>query len=358
MGPETFVELGGWPTVLRALVAGDDLTSVQSAAALTEVLEGAATPAQTAAFIIGLRCKGETVDEMTGLVQAMISAAVQVRLPAELKPVDTCGTGGAPTRRAHALNVSTMAALVIAGAGVPVCKHGGRAASATSSSADLLESLGVAIDLGAGGVARCVTDVGMGFCFAPRFHAAMRHAGPVRRELGVPTVFNFLGPLANPAGVRRQVVGVSDPRMASTMVGVLQGNGAERAMVVAGHDGLDELTTTTTSSVLELRDGEVRSYTVDPVDLGLARAEPGDLAGGDPAANAAILGELLGGGGGARRDIVVLNAAAGLLVGGLVDHLADGVEAAQAALDDGRAGAVLQHLVATSQAAATWAANR
>ena len=355
MGTGTLAELGGWPTVLRALVAGDDLTATHAAAALAEVLEGAATPAQTAGFIIGLRCKGETVEEMTGLVEAMLAAAVQVRLPEGLEPVDTCGTGGAPTRRAHALNVSTMAALVIAGAGVPVCKHGGRAATATSSSADLLEALGVAIELGAGGVARCVTDVGMGFCFAPRFHAAMRHAGPVRRELGVPTVFNFLGPLANPAGVRRQVVGVSDPRMAATMVGVLRGKGAERAMVVSGHDGLDELTTTTTSSVLELRDGEVRSYSVDPVDLGLDRAEPGDLAGGDPAANAAILGELLGGARGPRRDIVVLNAAAGLLVGGVVDDLAGGVEAAQAALDDGRAGAVLSQLVATSQAAATWA---
>jgi anthranilate phosphoribosyltransferase len=355
---QTLAELGGWPTVLRALVAGADLTSEQAAAALTEVLEGAATPAQTAAFIVGLRCKGESVEEMTGLVRAMVDAAVQVRLPDDVEAVDTCGTGGAPTRRLHALNVSTMAALVVAGAGVPVCKHGGRAASANSSSADLLEALGVAIDLGAGGVARCVTDVGMGFCFAPRFHPAMRHAGPVRRELGVPTVFNFLGPLANPAGVRRQVVGVSDPRMAPTMIGVLQGKGAERAMVVAGHDGLDELTTTTTSSVLELRDGEVRSSTVDPLDLGLARADPADLAGGDPAANAAILGDLLAGVRGARRDIVVLNAAAGLLVGGLVDDLADGVEAAQAALDDGRTEAVLQHLVATSQAAATWAANR
>ena len=355
MGAGSLAALGGWPTVLRALVAGEDLTATQAAAALAEVLEGAATPAQTAALVIGLRCKGETVEEMTGLIEAMLGAAVQVRLPEGLEPVDTCGTGGAPSRRTSALNVSTMAALVIAGAGVPVCKHGGRAATATSSSADLLEALGVAIELGAGGVARCVTDVGMGFCFAPRFHAAMRHAGPVRRELGVPTVFNFLGPLANPAGVRRQVVGVSDPRMATTMVGVLRGKGAARAMVVSGHDGLDELTTTTTSSVLELRDGEIRSYTVDPLELGLARAEPADLAGGDAATNAAILGELLGGATGPRRDIVVLNAAAGLLVGGMVDDLAAGVEAAQASLDDGRAGAVLSRLVATSQAAATWA---
>lgn len=354
----TLANLGGWPAVLRPLLAGEHLTAGQAGAALTDVLEGAATPAQTAAFIVGLRCKGETVEEMTGLVEAMVAAAVEVRLPPGIEPVDTCGTGGAPSRRDHALNVSTMAALVIAGAGVAVCKHGGRAASATSSSADLLEALGVAIDLGAGGVARCVVEVGMGFCFAPRFHAAMRHAGPVRRELGVPTVFNFLGPLANPAGVKRQVVGVSDPAMAGPMIGVLAGKGAEQAMVVAGHDGLDELTTTTTSTVVELRHGEVRTYEVDPVAVGLVRADRAELAGGDPAANVAIVGDLLAGRRGPHRDIVVLNAAAGLLVGGLVDDLADGVEAAQLAIDDGRAMVVLERLVATSQSAATWAANR
>jgi anthranilate phosphoribosyltransferase len=197
-----------------------------------------------------------------------------------------------------------------------------------------------------------VAEAGMGFCFAPRFHAAMRHAGPVRRDLGVPTVFNFLGPLANPAGVRRQVVGVSDPRMAETMLGVLQGNGAERAMVVAGHDGLDELTTTTTSTVLELRDDRVRTYVVDPTALGIARVDPAALAGGDPAANVAILTGLLEGRRGPHRDIVVLNAGAGLVVGGLADDLPAGVEAAQASIDDGRAGAVLDALVATSRAAA------
>ena len=355
MSGATLASLGGWPAVLRPLLAGDDLTSVQAAAAMAEVLEGAATPAQTAALIVGLRCKGETVAEMTGLVGAMVQAATAVHLPPGLEPVDTCGTGGAPTRRAHALNVSTMAALVIAGAGVPVCKHGGRAASATSSSADLLEALGVAIELGPDGVRRCVVEAGMGFCFAPRFHAAMRHAGPVRRELGVPTVFNFLGPLANPAGVRRQVVGVSDPRMAETMVGVLGGKGAERAMVVAGHDGLDELTTTTTSTVVELRDGAVRTYVVDPTALGIALAEPAALAGGDAAANVAIARDVLAGRAGPHRDVVVLNAAAGLVVGGLVEDLGAAVEAAVAAIDDGRAAAVLERLVTVSQAAAVGA---
>jgi anthranilate phosphoribosyltransferase len=344
----TLHDLGGWPSVLRPLLAGEDLTSIQAGAALAEVLDGAATPAQTAALIVGLRCKGETVEEMTGLVRAMLDAAEAVPLAPGAEPVDTCGTGGAPTRREHALNVSTMAALVIAGAGVPVCKHGGRAASATSSSADLLEALGVVIDLGPAGVARCVAEAGMGFCFAPRFHAAMRHAGPVRRELGVPTVFNFLGPLANPAGVRRQVLGVSDPRMAETMLGVLEGKGAERALVVSGHDGLDELTTTTTSTVMELRDGAVRTYVVDPTEAGLALADPGSLAGGDPAANVAITRDVLGGRPGPHRDIVVLNAAAGLVAGGLVDDLPSGVEAAGAAIDDGRAAGALERLVAVS----------
>lgn len=348
MAGVTLTELGGWPAVLAPLLAGEDLTSTQAAAALAEVLEGAATPAQTAAFIVGLRCKGETVEEMTGLVRAMLDAAEAVPLPAGVDPVDTCGTGGAPSRRRHAVNVSTMAAFVIAGAGATVCKHGGRAASATSSSADLLEALGVVIDLGPSGVARCVSEAGMGFCFAPRFHAAMRHAGPVRRELGVPTVFNFLGPLANPAGVRRQVLGVSDPRMAETMLGVLEGKGAERALVVCGHDGLDELTTTTTSTVLELRDGAVRSYVVDPTQLGLRRVDPAELAGGDVAANVALTHAVLGGEPGPHRDIVVLNAAAGLVAAGVVDDLPAGVEAAAAAIDDGRAAAVLDRLVTVS----------
>ncbi len=349
----TLDDLGGWPSVLRPLLAGDDLTSTQAGAALAEILEGAASPAQIAAFIVGLRCKGETVEEMTGLVEAMLGAAESVPLPPGIDPVDTCGTGGAAWSRSHALNVSTMAAFVIAGAGVPVCKHGNRAASSSSGSADLLEALGVVIDLGPVGVARCVTEVGMGFCFAPRFHRAMRHAGPVRRELGVPTVFNFLGALANPAGVRRQAVGVSDEAMAGAMLGVLGARGAERALVVFGHDGLDELTTTTTSTVLELRDGATRTYVVDPTELGLAVADPASLVGGDAAANVVITNAVLGGAAGPHRDIVVLNAAAGLVAGGLADDLAAGVEAAQAAIDDGRAAGILERLVTVSRAAAS-----
>src|SRR5581483_3869423 len=221
-------DMGGWPAVLGPLTAGRDLTTEQAAAAMTEILAGNASPAQIAGFIVALRMKGETVDEMVGLLAAMYGAAELVPLPDVTGVVDTCGTGG---DRSHTINVSTSAAFVVAGAGVKVCKHGNRAASSACGSADLLEALGVVIDLAPEQVAACVQDAGIGFCFAPRFHPAMRHAIPTRRDLGVPTVFNFLGPLANPARVRRQVVGVSDARMAEKMAGVLGRLGSERALI-------------------------------------------------------------------------------------------------------------------------------
>jgi anthranilate phosphoribosyltransferase len=343
--------LGGWPAVLAPLCAGRDLTREQAGAAMAEVLRGDATPAQIAALAIGLRIKGETVAEMAGLVGAMLAFAEQVPLTAETAAtvIDTCGTGG---DRSGTINVSTIAAFVAAGAGAKVCKHGNRASSSKAGSADVLEALGVAIDLGPDAVAQCVEEAGMGFCFAARFHAALRHAGPVRRELGVPTVFNFLGPLANPARVRRQVVGVSDPRMAEKVIGVLQANGAEHALVVYGHDGLDELTTSTTSTVHELRDGGVTAFTVDPSALGLARAAPGGLLGGDAATNAALAREVLDGAPGPKRDIVVLNAAAALVVAGRCADLEEGVAAAHASIDSGRAAGVLGSLAKVSTAAA------
>lgn len=344
--------LGGWPAVLRTLVAGEDLSPSHAGAALADVLEGAATSAQIAAFVVALRMKGETVAEMTGLVRAMLQAAERVPLPPGLVAVDTCGTGGAATRRSAAFNVSTIASFVIAGGGAPVCKHGNRAASSTSGSADLLEALGMVIDLGPAGVARCVAEAGLGFCFAPRFHPCMRHAGPTRRQLGVPTVFNFLGPLANPAGVSRQVVGVSDPRMAEKMVGVLEAKGADRALVVYGHDGLDELTTTTTSTVLELRDGTVRTSTVGPSDLGIAPADPASILGGDVRSNRELAARVLDGERGPHRDLVLLNAAAGLVAAGVADDLKQGYEAASASLDEGAAARVLEQAVAVSQDAA------
>lgn len=345
--------MGGWSGVLRPLLAGQDLTAAHARAALAEVLDGATTSAQLAAFLVALRMKGETVEEMSGLVEAMREAAERVDLPAGLVAVDTCGTGGGASRRLGAFNVSTIASFVIAGAGVAVCKHGNRAASSTSGSADLLEAMGATIDLGPTGVARCVSEAGMGFCFAPRFHPAMRHAGPTRREIGVPTVFNFLGPLANPAGVRRQVVGVSDPAMAERLVGVLQATGTERALVVFGHDGLDELTTTTTSTVMELHEGAVRVSEVDPVALGIPLAEPEAIRGGDVRANLDLARQVLDGKSGPHRDLVLLNAAAGLVVGGLADDLAGGYEAAVASIDDGSAARVAEQVVVVSRQAAT-----
>ncbi len=343
----TLAELGGWKAVLGPLCANEDLTSLQAGAAMAEILEGDASPAQIAGLAIALRMKGETVEEMAGLVATMLDFAARVPLSPSTtgRVIDTCGTGG---DRSGTINVSTIAALVAAGAGAPVCKHGGRAASSHAGSADVLETLGVVIDLGPEGVARCVEEVGMGFCFAARFHPAMRHAVPVRRDLGVPTVFNFLGPLANPARVRRQVVGVSDPRMAEKVLGVLRANGAVRALVVYGHDGLDELTTTSTSTVHEVDDGAVRTYIVDPAALGLAPATRADLLGGDAATNAARARAVLDGVGGPHRDIVVLNAAAALVAAGMATDLENGLIAACAAIDNGEAARTLAELVRVS----------
>ena len=345
-------DLGGWPAVLGPLCAGEDLLAAQAAAAMAEILRGDASAAQIAAFAIALRIKGETIDEMAGLVTAMLEFAERVPLAADIatRVIDTCGTGG---DRSGTINVSTIAAFVAAGAGARVCKHGNRAASSQAGSADVLEALGVVIDLGPAGVARCVEEAGMGFCFAARFHAAMRHAIPVRRELGVPTVFNFLGPLANPARVRRQVVGVSDPRMAEKVVGVLQANGAERALVVYGHDGLDELSTASPSTVFDLRDGTVTRYVVDPGALGLAPATRDDLLGGDAATNASFARRVLAGDPGAHRDIVALNAAAALVVAGIAPELVEGLDLARQSIDGGAAAGVVDRLVRVSGDAAT-----
>ena len=344
--------LGGWPGVLGRIVAGRHLSSDEAAAAMGDVLEGNATPSQLAAFIFGLRCKGETLEEMTGLVRAMLDAAVPVEFPPEVadRVIDTCGTGG---DRHGTINVSTIAALVVAGAGVPVCKHGGRAASSLAGSADVLEALGVVIELDATGVARCVEEVGIGFCFAPRFHASLRFAGPTRRELGVPTAFNFLGPLANPGRVRRQVVGVGDPAMAAKMAGVLAANGAQHVVVVYGHDGLDELSTAAPSTMVTWIKGAsgLVETVVDPAELGLAPATLADLRGGDPSTNARHAQQILAGAPGPHRDIVVLNAAAGLLVGGSVSTLAEGGKLAAVSLDSGAAERTLAALVEVSQAA-------
>ena len=331
---------------LARLVRREELPPELAEAVLATILRGEATDAQIAGFAVALRAKGETPGELAALVRTMVRFAEHVPVHAVEDVIDTCGTGG---DRAGTVNVSTMAALVAAGAGARVAKHGNRAASSQCGSADVLEELGVVIDLAPEGVARCIEETGIGFCFAPRFHPALRFAAGPRRELGVPTTFNFLGPLANPAGVGRQSVGVSDPAMADRVVHALAELGKAHVLVFYGHDGLDELTTTGSSTVYELRGGEVHRWVVDPADLGLPRAELADLVGGDAAANAAIVHEVLGGAIGPARDIVVLNAAAALMVADLVDDLAVGVALAQAVIDDGRAAATLERFVTVSR---------
>ena len=338
----------GWPAVLATLTAGDDLDAATARGALEQILAGEADPAQIAGFLVALRMKGESVVEMSAMVDAMLAASAPITLPAGPDAIDIVGTGGAPSRRLHALNVSTMASFVAAGAGARVVKHGNRRASSTSGSFDLLEALGVAVELDGDGVARCVAEVGLGFCFARSFHPAMRHAGPVRTALGIPTVFNVLGPLSNPAGVRRQVIGVSDERLASMVVGVLADRGAPRAMVVSGAGGIDELTITGPSVLHELRDGRVTTRSFDPAEVGIAVVGDDAIAGGDAEANAVIARRVFAGEVGPHRDIVCLNAAAGLVVAGVVDDLAAGVERARASIDSGAAASVLERLVEVS----------
>jgi anthranilate phosphoribosyltransferase len=337
-----------WGDVLGRLVRREELPAPLAEAALTAILAGDATDAQTAAFAVALRAKGETPAELAALVRAMLAHADRVDWDGPQPLVDTCGTGG---DRAGTINVSTIAALIAVGAGAHVAKHGNRAASSQCGSADVLEALGVAIDLGPTGVARCLHDAGIGFCFAQRFHAALRHAGAVRREVGVATTFNFLGPLANPAGATRRTIGVSDPSMAERIVGALAQLGVERAWVFYGHDGLDELTTTTTSTVHELRDGSTSMFEVDPAALGLPAADRADLAGGDAERNAQVAHEVLDGKPGPNRDIAVLNAAAALVVAGLADDLAHGLDQARRSIDDGQAQTALDLFVRTSVSA-------
>jgi anthranilate phosphoribosyltransferase len=345
-----------WPDVLSRLTRQESLTEDEAHGVLTSVLAGEATPAQIGAFLTLLHAKGETIEEVTGLARAMVSAAVPLPLAAGTEGVvDLVGTGG---DRLSSINVTTLASLIVAGCGVTVCKHGGRSASSSVGSADVLEALGVAIEIGPVGVARCLEEAGIGFCFAQRFHPAMRFVAPIRRELGVPTIFNFLGPLTNPARTTHQLVGVNDPKMASIMASVLAATGSRRAMIIYADDGLDELSVTAPSTVLELNgDGagayELSEWRIDPAALGFAPATLADLRGGDAAFNAAAIRSVLGGEPGANRDIGVLNAAAALMVIGRVDDLAGGVELASTALSDGRAEAALDALVATSQAA--WA---
>jgi anthranilate phosphoribosyltransferase len=336
-----------WPTVLGPLMQGEHLGEDLAAAAMREILAGEATPAQIAAFATGLRIKGEHVDEVTGLVRAMMEAATPFSPEGPL--VDVVGTGG---DRAGTFNVSTLSAVVVAGAGHRVAKHGNRAASSRCGSADLLEGLGVVISLPPEGVAATIAAAGIGFCFAPVYHPAMRHAIPTRRELGVPTVFNFLGPLTNPAGAGHRAIGVSDPRMAPIMAEVLRRTGIKHAWVFHGDDGLDELTTTTTSTVLDVSPDGVRQFLVDPSELGFTTVEPDELVGGDVERNVAIAHSVLAGEGGPARDVVLLNAAAALVAADGAIDLAAGMEMAARSIDSGNARDTLAAWVDSSQQAA------
>jgi anthranilate phosphoribosyltransferase len=324
---------------LDALASRHDLTSEQTAAVLAEVMAGNASEVETAGVLVALRTKGETVDELVGLAQTMRAFATPVTTGRD-DLIDTAGTGGGrPT-----FNVSTTAALIAAGAGCAVAKHGNRSATGLSGSADVLEALGVRIDLKPDAVARCIQQVGFGFMFAPAHHGATRFVVPVRKELAVRTIFNFLGPLTNPAGATRQLIGVSDPGFLETIAGALARLGARKALVVSSADGLDEMSTSGTTRVVEVDGEQVRGYDVAPEDVGLRRADPAALSGGTPDVNAETTRRIFAGEKGSARDLAALNAGAAIYVSGRVESLEDGVRAAEAALDDGRAAAALDAL--------------
>jgi anthranilate phosphoribosyltransferase len=338
-----------WPELLSSLVRGEDQPAEATAWAMGQILSGDATPAQLAAFVIGLRSKGETVQELTGLADMMIEFATPIEIGGPA--VDVVGSGG---DRSNTVNISTMAAIVAAAAGARVVKHGNRAASSACGAADVLEALGVVLDLTPEAQQRVVDQVGIGFLFAAHYHPALRHAAAPRRELGIPTTFNFLGPLANPAQPISQAVGVADPRMAELMAGVFASRG-NYGLVFHGRDGLDELTTTTGSTVWVYADGEVERVELDPLNLGVPRASLPDLVGGDPVANAHAVRELVAGQPGPIRDIVVLNAAAALVAYGkpvsarLEEDFATELDRAREAIDSGAARTKLKEWIEATQ---------
>jgi anthranilate phosphoribosyltransferase len=322
------------------LVEQQDLTEEEAAQAMRQIMEGNATPAQIAAFLIALRSKGETIEEITGCARVMREKATTIRAPYP-NVIDTCGTGGDGSQT---FNISTTAAFVVAGAGVPVAKHGNRAMSSRCGSADLLQALGVAIELSPERAETCLAEVGITFLFAPLFHSAMKHAVSPRREIGVRTIFNILGPLTNPAGAKRQLLGVSRREFAEPMARVLGNLGSARAFVVHGADGLDEITISGETHITALDAGRIASYTITPEQFGLRRAPLGALAGGDAPQNADITMAVLEGKQGPHRDVVLLNAAAALAVAGTVADLQEGLQLAAHAIDSGTALEKLQRL--------------
>ncbi len=327
--------------LLQKLIDRRDLGGDEAGAVFDRLMDGRLTPAQIAALAVALRMKGETAAELAGAAAAMRRHAVLIDTGG-VPVVDTCGTGG---DRAGTFNISTTAAFVVAGAGVPVAKHGNRAVTSRCGSADVLAELGVEIEAAPDRIEAALREVGIGFLFAPRLHPAMRHAAPVRRELGVRTLFNMLGPLANPAGARGQILGVFAPDLTEPFAAVLRELGSRRAFIVHGHDGLDEITVTAPTRVTELRDGRIRTCELDPLPLIGAYHPAAALQGGEPSVNAAITRRVLAGEPGAPRDIVLLNAAAGIVAGGRADSIEAGFELARQSLDSGRAAAALEALV-------------
>jgi len=329
--------------LLGKAATGASLTRAEAEMAFNDMLSGEVTPAQTGAFLMALRVRGETVEEITGAVRAMRAKMLVVKAPADA--IDIVGTGGDSS---GSYNVSTLASIITAACGVPIAKHGNRAASSKSGASDVLSALGVAVGVTPAQVEACIRDAGIGFMAAPTHHAATRHVAPVRVELGTRTIFNILGPLSNPANVKRQLVGVFSRALLEPLAHVFQNLGSEKVWLVHGSDGLDEMTTTGATWVSALEDGKVRSFEVTPEEAGLPRANPADLKGGDPAHNAAALRTVLDGAKSAYRDIAVFNAAAALIVAGKADGLKHGAAVAAEAIDGGRARAVLERLVAVS----------
>jgi anthranilate phosphoribosyltransferase len=332
-------------TLIGQVATGAALTREEAAQAFDRMMSGEATPSQMGGLLMALRVRGETVDEITGAVTAMRSKMLRVAAPAYA--IDVVGTGGDAS---GSFNISTCAALVVAGAGVPVAKHGNRALSSRSGAADVLVALGVRIDLPPEAISACIKEAGIGFMFAPSHHPAMKHVGPTRVELGTRTIFNLLGPLSNPAGVKRQMVGVFSKQWVEPLAHVLKNLGSERAYVVHGSDGLDEITTSGPTSVAALENGAVRTFEITPEEVGIARAKPQALRGGDAAANAAALKSVLEGKKGAFRDVAVINAAAALVVAGKAKDLSKGVGLAEKSIDSGEAEATLDRLIVLSNA--------
>ena len=331
---------------IAKVVDRQNLTESEAVSAFDTIMSGEATPAQIGALLTALRMKGETVDEIVGGASSMRRHAVRIDTGGA-PVVDTCGTGGDGL---NTFNISTTAALVVAGAGVPVAKHGNRAISSRCGSADLLAALGIQIEVAADVVEQCIQEAGFGFLFAPRLHPAMKHAMGPRREMGIRTLFNMLGPLTNPAGAKAQLIGVFLPELTETFARVLQRLGSRRAFVVHGHDGMDEITTTTTTRVSELRDGQVRTYELDPLDFVDRASRLDELAGGSPDDNAHIAREILSGKASPQRDIVCLNAAAAIVAGGKADTMVNGWRLAGEAIDSGRAADVLKRVITITQA--------